>query len=286
MTRDRTDLFGDDDFADIARTDRMIDDLVAGHPVRGSDPAEDQLLGMLGSWRASIDSVPAAESPVLDAIIGGAGTETPADAVVTPLGGRRGRNRGLTFLGSAAAGLAILAGGVAIGAAGSGGTDVRDPAVVDGTEAVSLATSIEDKLKQAESSIDAGRVGEAGRLLGEAGKEIERIGVEDTREELEARIADLDRQIAALAARTVTETVTVGGGPDGGNQQPGEGASPLPGDFPGSDDLRTILPDILKPQPQPQPQPETTAAKPSPTPTATTTTTPTPATSTSATPPK
>lgn len=93
---------------DVARVDRFVDALAAGHPAECADPAEEVMAALLAGWRDELRGPPA------DALC----TEEVAAAALRDVTGPRRRRRGLGVIGLAAATLLAL-GGVGAVIAGS-----------------------------------------------------------------------------------------------------------------------------------------------------------------------
>ncbi|ORM25900.1 anti-sigma-D factor RsdA [Williamsia sp. 1135] len=185
----------------VRADDEFIDALLSKPIVPAQTPVDYELASLLSDWRSDIMAQPLPTGPTLEEVEAGIESRRRADS-------RRRSLRLVRFTAGAAAGFAILFGGVSVVAHNAAPGDalwgVKEVMFGADASATQAVADVQANIDRAEQSLAAGDKPAATTFLDRAQSQLGDVRAEDERKALQGRIDDVRGKLAVPASTTTT----------------------------------------------------------------------------------
>ncbi|WP_207842673.1 anti-sigma-D factor RsdA [Williamsia soli] len=205
MPSPRTDSIDEDsipvNLGAVRADDEFIDALLSKPIVPAQTPVDYELASLLSEWRSDIMAQPFPTGPTLEEVEAGIESRRRADS-------RRRSLRLVRFTAGAAAGFAILFGGVSVVAHNAAPGDalwgVKEVMFGADASATQAVADVQANIDRAEQSLAAGDKPAATTFLDRAQSQLGDVRAEDERKALQDRIDNVRGKLAVPATTTTT----------------------------------------------------------------------------------
>ncbi|MBA4022092.1 MAG: hypothetical protein C0482_06980 [Gordonia sp.] len=185
----------------VRADDEFIDALLSKPIVPAQTPVDYELASLLSNWRSDIMAQPLPAGPTLEEVEAGIESQRRADS-------RRRSLRLVRFTAGAAAGFAILFGGVSVVAHNAAPGDalwgVKEVMFGADASATQAVADVQADIDRAEQALAAGDKPAATTFLDRAQSQLSDVRAEDERKALQGRIDDVRGKLAVPATTTTT----------------------------------------------------------------------------------